>query len=145
MPIGRLHGLDAVDLTQRIAGLQRKVIVHKDLAAGDLLSANADHILICPQRGRIVQADGRDDEAHILRVLAAENDDAIDQLAAAVLVHQRNEAVSKLHFDRFDRQERVHIVDVLVVIAFVRRGLLGRLLLLRHGGRRSLAFHAGAQ
>ena len=89
-----------------------------------------------------MQADGRDDKAHILGVLPAENDDAADELAAPVLVHQRNKAVSKLHFDGLHRQEGIHIVDVLVVVALPRRGLLGRLLLLRHGGRRSLAFHA---
>ena len=39
-----------------------------------------------------------DYEAHVLGVLPAEDDNAADELAAAVLIHHGDEAVAELHF-----------------------------------------------
>ena len=48
--------------------------------------------------------------------MAAEKGVAANQLAAAVLIHHGDEAVSKLHFDGVHRQEAVDIVDILIEI-----------------------------
>ncbi len=65
-----------------------------------------------------MQAHGRDDKTHFLRVLPAENDDPVNQLAAAALINQRDQAVTDLHFNRLDRQQRINIVDILIIISF---------------------------
>ncbi len=60
--------------------------------------------------------DRGDDEAHVLCVLAAEDDDAADELATAALIHQGDEAIAELHLDGVHRQEGVDVVNILVVV-----------------------------
>ena len=78
-----------------------------------------------------MEADGWDHEAHVLGVLPAENHDAADELAAAVLVHQGDQAVAELHLNGVHGEQPVHVVDVLIVVGFAGHGqqvALGRLL-----------------
>ena len=79
-----------------------------------------------------MEADGGDHEAHVLGVLPAEDDNAADELAAAVLIHHGDEAVAELHFDGVHRQEGIYIVDILVEL--VGAGLGGLLRDRRCGG-----------
>ena len=65
-----------------------------------------------------MKADRGDDKSHVLGILPAENDDAADKLSAAVLIHQRDQTVSKLHFNGLDGQEGIHIVDVFEIVGF---------------------------
>ena len=68
-----------------------------------------------------MEADRGDDKAHILGILPAEYHNAADQLAAAFLIHQRDQAVAEFHLDRLHRQEGIDIVDVLEVVGFAGR------------------------
>ena len=141
----RLDGLDAVDLAAGRGRLQRQIVVHQNFAPGDLLAPDLHHVLVRAQRGGVVQPHGRDHKAHVLRELAAEDDDAADETAAPRLVHQRDQAVAELHFDGFHVQQRIDIVDVLVIVGLAG-GLFGLLLLLRglrrlSGSRRLLRLH----
>ena len=82
-----------------------------------------------------MQPHGGNDKTHLLRVLTAENHNAVDQLAAAVFIHQGDEAVAHLHFNGLYSQQGVDIADILVVIRGAGRGLRGlRLGRLRHRG-----------
>lgn len=65
-----------------------------------------------------MKADRGDDKSHVLGILPAENDDAADKLSAAVLIYQRDQTVSKLHFNGLDGQEGIHIVDVFEIVGF---------------------------
>ena len=85
-----------------------------------------------------MQTDRGDHKAHILGVLTAKNDDTADEPAAPRLVHQRDQAVPKLHLNGFHFQQGIDIVDILVILVFTGRCL--RLLRFppRLGLRRSL-------
>ena len=119
--VGRLHRLNPVNRSRRIGRLQGQIIVHQNLSPGHLLPPDFDHILVGSQRCTVVEADGGDDKAHILGILPAEYHNAADQLAAAFLIHQRDQAVAEFHLDRLHRQEGIDIVDVLEVVGFAGR------------------------
>lgn len=91
-----------------------------------------------------MQPHRRNHKAHILRILAAENDDAADEPSAPRLVHQRNQAVSKFHFDGLHIQQGIDVVDILVILVLAGGlggfgGLFGLRLL--NGLLRLLLFH----
>ena len=73
-----------------------------------------------------MEADGGDDEPHILGILPAEDHDTADQLAAAALIHQGDQAVTELHLDGVHGKQPVHIIDILVVVGLAgHRGHIG--------------------
>ena len=125
--VSRFHSFNTVNLTAGVGRLQSQIIIHQNFTGGHFLTANLDDILVGTQCRAIVKADGRNDKAHILCKLSAENHNTADQFAAAALIHQRNQAVAKFHLNGFHTEQGIDVVDIFEIIGLAGGlGLLGR-------------------
>jgi hypothetical protein len=131
---GRLDGLDAVD---RLAGeprVHREELVRHELSAPDLDATQFHHVRVRRQLEVVADPDHRHDDAELDRHLAAHDRDAVQELAAVLVVDQRDQAVSHLDLQRVDLEHRddgVHALGLLGALDF------GRLRLFR--GARALS------
>ena len=120
--VGGLYGLNAVNLTGGGCGLQGQEVIHQDFAPRHFLPTDFDDVLVGSKVRGVVQAYGRDDKAHILGILAAEDHNPVDEPAAPGLIHQGDQAVAEFHFNGLHREQGVDVVDVLVIVALAGGG-----------------------
>jgi hypothetical protein len=106
----RVDRVHAVDLLHHAARVERQQEARHHLGPRDLAAAQLDHVLVARQPHVVADADGRDQDAQLQRALLAEQRDALQQVAALLLVDQRDERVADLELDGVDLQQVLHRV-----------------------------------
>ena len=131
-PEGRVAHRLAVQLADRLAGIERQHLVGRDSVFADHDAANDDAIGEGGQVDVVADSDLRDDEAELLGELAAHPGDPPHQRPAAALVDQRHEAIA-------DVEHHLHVVGDFVPADLRKIGRLG------HGLGRRWAIGVRAQ
>src|SRR5690606_4498889 len=78
------------------------------LRATHLRATHADHVLVRCETHIIAHTDARDEQAELERSLLAQQLDAVEQVAAAATVDERDQAIADLQLHRIDLQEVMH-------------------------------------
>ena len=92
-----------------LAGVHGQVAVEAQLAARDLLAAQLDGVGLWVQPQVVADADLGKHDAQLQRDLPAQGRDALQQVAAACGVDQRDQAVADLQLQRVHLQQRRHV------------------------------------
>ena len=106
-----IHRIHPFDWSNHPSGVERQLEARHDLRARDLGAAQLDDVLVRRQPDIIANANGWNQDAKILRGLLTQHRDALEQIAALLFVHKRNERVADFDFDRIDLKQIRHRIE----------------------------------
>ena len=124
---GRFARLDAADLRVHVARIHRQEVIHQDLRRRHLIALDEQGVLAGLELEIVTQVQGGDDHTHVQSELTADGADTGEQVAALLLVHQRDEAVAHFELQSIQGQQGLHF------FRRVRRGALALALALALG------------
>ena len=96
-----------------VAGVHREQAARHELAARDLGALQADRVGVRGELDVVADADRREHEAELGGHLAADERDALQQLAALALVDERDQPVADLELEHVERQGVPHRLGAL--------------------------------